>query len=245
MPEGSKDEASRDFLLAGLCGSMSFLIRPFDQVAIFSPLGAYLLLLALKRKVAVRQLLWFGMSQAIGVLLLLAYNYLQTGNPLTVGLPRRLCRPLFDFRLPGRQFIAEYFLHLLVWAFPFMPLLALLYSVWLGETGRRSLAEQRWDALLFLVFLSNVLWYAFVPFHYWAGYGPRYYYGSFFALALLGARGAVALIDRLKRRWASGERAGLAAVALGICLASEPLLGFPGQARRGQSAYRCSPGPVS
>jgi hypothetical protein len=215
---GIEGKASRDFLLAGLCGSMSFLIRPFDQVAVFSPLGAYLLLLVLKRKVAVWQLLWFGISHMAGVLLLLAYNYLQTGNPLTLGYQVGYDGPLFDLRLLGRQFIPEYFLHLLVWTFPFVPPLALLYTIWPGGTGKKSLTEQRWDSLLFLVFLSNVFCYAFVPFHYWAGYGPRYYYGSFFALALLGARGAVALMNRLNPRWTTGERAGFAAVALGICL---------------------------
>jgi Dolichyl-phosphate-mannose-protein mannosyltransferase len=215
---GIEKEASRDFFLAGLCGSMSFLIRPFDQVAIFSPLGAYLLLLVLKRKVAVRQLLWLAVSHTLGVLLMLAYNYLQTGNPLTVGYHVGYDGSLFDLRLLGRQFIAEYLLHLLVWTFPFLPLLALLYNIWPGATGRRSLTEQRWDTLLLLVFLSNVFWYAFVPFHYWAGYGPRYYYGSFFAVALLGARGAMALMNRLKTRAAGEVRVGFAAVALGICL---------------------------
>lgn len=58
---GIERHASRDFLLAGLCGSMSFLIRPFDQVAVFSPLGAYLLLLVLRREVSVRQsVVWHG-----------------------------------------------------------------------------------------------------------------------------------------------------------------------------------------
>jgi 4-amino-4-deoxy-L-arabinose transferase-like glycosyltransferase len=215
---GIERKASRDFFLSGLCGSMSFLIRPFDQVAIFSPLGVYLLLLVFKRKVTVQQLLWFGMSHAIGGLLLLAYNYLQTGNPLTTGYHVGYGYPLFDLRMLGRQFISEYFLHLLVWTFPFAPLLALLYSIWPGAMGRRTLTEQRWDTLLLVIFLSNVFWYAFVPFHYWDAYGPRYYYGSFFAVALLGARGAVALTNRINPRWGSRARAGFAAVALGICL---------------------------
>jgi hypothetical protein len=225
--KGIERAASRDFFLAGICGSMSFLIRPFDQMAIFSPLGAYLLLLALKRRVTVRQLLWFGMSHALGVLLLLAYNYLQTGDPLILGYRVGYGAPLFDFHLLGRQFIGEYFLHLLVWTFPFVPLLALIYGIWPGETGKNSLTEQRWDALLFLVFLSNVFWYAFIPFHYWAGYGPRYYYGSFFAVALLGARGAVALMNRLHPRGLDGVRVGFAAVALGICLMFSLLWLFP------------------
>jgi hypothetical protein len=224
---GVEREASRDFLLAGLCGSVSFLIRPFDQVAIFSPLGAYLLLLALKRKVRVRQLLWLGLGHAIGVVLLLAYNYLQTGNPLTMGYDVGYEERLFDLRFPGREFIPEYFLHLLVWTFPFLPLLALLYGIWPGETRKGSVTEQRWDAMLFLVFLANVFWYAFVPFHYWAGYGPRYYYGSFFAVALLGARGLTAVLNRFDRHGVSGGRAGFAAVTLGICLTFSLLWLFP------------------
>ena len=224
---GIERHASRDFLLAGLCGSMSFLIRPFDQVAVFSPLGAYLLLLVLRREVLGRQLLWFGMGQAVGVLLTLAYNYLQTGNSLTMGYHVGYGGPLFDFRLLGRQFVAEYFFHLLAWTFPFLPLLALIYSLWLGKTGKRSLTERRWDTLLFLVFLSNVCWYVFVPFHYWAGYGPRYYYGSFFAVALLGARGMVALISRFAPRGADAERVGFAAVALAVCLALSLCWLFP------------------
>jgi hypothetical protein len=224
---GMERHASHDFLLAGLCGSMSFVIRPFDQMAVFSPLGAYLVLLVLRKEMAVRQLLWFGMGHAVGVLLLLAYNYLQTGDSLTMGYHVGYGGPLFDFRLLGRQFIAEYFLHLLAWTFPFLPLLALIYSLWLGKTGKRSLTERRWDTLLFLVFLSNIFWYVFVPFHYWAGYGPRYYYGSFFAVALLGARGVVALINRLAPRGADGERVGFAAVALGICLALSLCWLFP------------------
>jgi hypothetical protein len=52
---GIELQMNRDFLWAGLCGSMSSLIHPFDQVAAFCPLGAYLLLLALRGRVAVRQ----------------------------------------------------------------------------------------------------------------------------------------------------------------------------------------------
>jgi hypothetical protein len=228
--KGIESKASRDLLLAGLCGSMSFLIRPFDQVAVFSPLGAYLLVLALRREVAVRQLVWFGMSHALGVLLMLAYNYLQTGNPLTMGYHVGYGGSLFDPYLRGRQFIPEYFLHLLVWTFPFVPMLAFIYSIysiWPGAMQKKSLIEQRWDVLLLLIFLSNVFWYAFVPFHFWVGYGPRYYYGSFFAVALLGARGMVALIDRLSPRWTSRERRGLAAVVLGICLTLSIFWLFP------------------
>src|SRR5262249_26076400 len=225
--KGIEKEASGDFFLAGICGSMSFLIRPFDQVAIFFPLGAYLLLLACKRKVGVRQLLWFGMSHAIGVLLLLTYNHLQTGNPLTLGYHAGYGAPLFEFYPRGVQFMGEYFLHLLVWTFPFVPLLALLYSIWPSEMGKKSLTEQHWDTLLCLVFLSNVFWYAFVPFHYWAGYGPRYYYGSFFAVALIGARGAVALMNLLHLHGADGGRVGFAAVALGTCLTFSLFWLFP------------------
>jgi hypothetical protein len=119
---GITRQTDHDFLWAGLCGSMSFLIRPFDQVVVFCPLGAYLVL---------------------------------------------------------------------------------------------------------LVLLSNVLRYAFVPCHYWAGYGPRYYYASFFALALLGARGAMAVLDRLKRCWPTGEGGGLAATDLGICAALSVFWVFP------------------
>jgi hypothetical protein len=198
---------------------MSFLIRPFDQVAAFCLLGAYLLLLTLRGDVALRQLVWFGMGHSIGVLLLLGYNFLQTGHPLTMGYHVGYGQLLFDLHLPGRHFVAEYLLQLLIWAFPFMPLLAFLYSIWLGRAWDKSPSERRWDALLLLAFLSNVLWYTFVPFHYWAGYGPRYYYASFFALVLLGAGGAMALLDRLKRRWPAGEGVGLVAAALGLCSA--------------------------
>ena len=89
------------------------------------------------------------------------------------------------------------------------------------------MACQRWDALLLLVLLSNVLCYTFVPFHHWAGYGPRYYYASFFALALIGARGAMAVLDHLKRCWPTGEGVGLAAAALGICSALSVFWVFP------------------
>jgi hypothetical protein len=225
--KGIESQASRAFLLTGLCGSMSFLIRPFDQVAVGSPLGAYLLVLVWRREVAVRQVVWFGISHALGVLLMLAYNYVQTGNPLTIGYHVGYDGTLFDPYLGGRQFIPEYFLHLLIWTFPFVPLLVLLYSIWPGAKQTRSLTEQRWDALLLLIFLSNVFWYAFVPFHYWVGYGPRYYYGSFFAVALLGARGMVALLGGLSPRWTSRERQGLAAVALGTCLTLSVVWLFP------------------
>ncbi len=171
---GIERGADRDFLLAGLCGSTSFLIRPFDQAVIFCPLRAYLLLLAMRRQIAVRQVVWLGMSHALGVLLLLGYNTLQTGHPLTMGYHVGYGSPLFDLHFPGRHFIAEYLLHLLVWTFPFVPLLALLYSLRLGETKPKNPSEQRWDALLFLVCLANIIGYAFVPFHYWVGYGPRY-----------------------------------------------------------------------
>jgi hypothetical protein len=134
---------------------------------------------------------------------------------------------LFDLYLSGRRFIPEYCLHLLVWTFPFVPLLALVYSIWPGARRTRGRRERRWDALLFLVCLSNIFWYAFVPFHYWVGYGPRYYYGSFFAVALLGARGAVALLKRLSPRWTTRERQGFAAVALGTCVIFSVFWVFP------------------
>jgi hypothetical protein len=203
--KGVESKASCDFLWAGLCGSMSFLIRPLDQVAVFSPLGVYLLVLALRREVAIPQLVWFGMSHALGVLLMLTYNYLQTGNPLTMGYQLGYDAVLFDLYLSGRQFIPEYCLHLLVWTFPFVPLLALIYSIWPGARQTKGHREQRWDTLLFLVCMSTIFWYAFVPFHYWVGYDPRYYYGSFFAVALLGAGGTVALLNRLSPRWTSRE----------------------------------------
>lgn len=224
---GIDRRARLDFLWAGLCGSMSFPIRPFDQVAVFCPLGGYLLLLALRGEVRGRQLVWVAIGHGLGVLLLLGYNGLQSGQPLTMGYHVGYGQPLFDLHLPGRRFIAEYLLHLLVWAFPLMPPLAFLYSVWLAETSTRSPSARRWDALFFLVILSNVLGYAFVPFHYWVGYGPRYYYVSFFALALLGARGAMALLDRLKRRWPAEEAIGLVTVALVICTAVSLLWVFP------------------
>jgi hypothetical protein len=216
---GIERQTRHDFLWAGLCGSMSLLIRPFDQVVAFCPLGAYLLLLARRGHLVVRPLAWLAVGHSVGVLLLLGYNFLQTGHPLTMGYHVGSGQSLFELSLPGRRFIAEYLLHLLVWAFPLMPPLALLYSVWPGKTSAKRPSEQRWDALLLLVLLSNVLCYAFVPFHSWAGYGPRYYYASFFALALLGARGAMAGLDRLKRCWPTGQGVGLAAAALGICSA--------------------------
>jgi hypothetical protein len=206
---GIERRSTGEFLWAGLCGSMSFLIRPFDQVAAFGPLGVYLLLLTWRGEVTLRQLGWFSMGHSVGVLLLLGYNFLQSGHPLTTGYQVGYGQPLFDLYLPGRYFIVEYLLHLLVWAFPLMPLLGLLYSIWPGQAWVKRPSERRWDALFLLVFLSNVLWYAFVPFHSWAGYGPRYYYASFFALALLGAKGAMALLNRLKRRWPAGEGVGL------------------------------------
>jgi hypothetical protein len=224
---GIERKTNGAFLWAGLCGSMSFLIRPFDQMAVFCPLGAYFLLRTLRGAMAVRQLVWFGMGHCVGVFLLFGYNLLQTGHWLTMGYHVGYGQPLFDLYLPGRDFFAEYILHLLTWAFPFMPILALLYSVWLGRGWAKSASEQRWDALFLLVFLSNILGYAFVPFHYWAGYGPRYYYASFFALALLGARGAMALLDRPKRRWPAGEGIGLATAALGICSALSLLWMLP------------------
>lgn len=224
---GLERKTTSDLVWAGLCGSMSWLIRPFDQTAVFCPLGAYLLFLALRGDVAVRQVVGFGMAHGVGVLLLFGYNFLQTGHPLTMGYHVGYGQPLFDPYFPGRHFIAEYLLHLLVWAFPFLPPLAFLYSLWPEGTWAKSLSAQRWDALLLLVFLANVVWYAFVPFHYWVGYGPRYYYASFFALALLGAGGAVALLERLKRRWPAGEGVGLAAVALGICAALSLFWVFP------------------
>ena len=224
---GIARQTDHDFLWAGLCGSMSFLIRPFDQVVAFCPLGAYLVLLVWRGHLVVRQITWLAIGHGVGVILLLGYNFLQTGHPLTMGYHVGSGQSLFELSLPGRHFIVEYLRHLLVWAFPLMPSLALLYSVWAGKTWGKAQSERRWDALLLLVLLSKVLWYVFVPFHYWAGYGPRYYYASFFALALLGARGAMAVLESLKRCWPTGEGVGLAAAALGICAALSVFWVFP------------------
>jgi hypothetical protein len=188
---GIERRACHDWLWPGLCGSMALLIRPLDQLAVLAPLGGYVLLLVLGRRLAVRHAACLGLGHGVGGLL--AYNWAQTGHPLTMGYHVGYGQPLFALHLPGLPFVADYILQLCIWAFPFVPLLALLQGLWLAKASARPDSPPHWDVLLLLVFLSAVLGYAGVPFHPLAGCGPRYYYASWSALALLAAKGAVTL----------------------------------------------------
>ncbi|MBI4640452.1 MAG: glycosyltransferase family 39 protein [Candidatus Tectomicrobia bacterium] len=193
--KGMREKWLWDFVLAGLCGAVSFLIRPFDQMIISALLGSWLLLLLWRKEISFAHIIGFSLTHAVGPLLLMGYNFLQNGHPFVMGYQLALYtdETLLAPFLPGWKYLGGYLLELFLWTFP-TSLIALFGLLWFKKKRIPSVHWKSSETFLLLTCLFFIFFYLFVPYHYLEGYGPRYYYSAFFALALLGGRGAIALL---------------------------------------------------
>jgi 4-amino-4-deoxy-L-arabinose transferase-like glycosyltransferase len=185
------------FLLAGLSGSASFLVRPFDQCAVLVPIGIFLIVSRMRKQLATHHIASFALGQLSGVLLFLLYNALQNGHPLVTGY--HVADSWMDRWIGPESWMwaydVHYFVKLLTWSFPGIPLLALVALVSTGPERMR-----RWERCLASVLFSIMIAYAMIAFPEGPGYGPRYYYSGFLALPLLGARGFAVLLKKSTER---------------------------------------------
>jgi hypothetical protein len=221
---------------AGLAWSMLFLNRPWTALWLVAPLALVSALAAgqaLRRgaRLALRRWLLLALAAALGPAATLLYQWALTGDPLLN--PMLLW---WDFDRPGfgpgsgghgphtverglentGRNLSLLATHLFGWPFG----LSLLFVPLPFLLRRASWA----DALLLAAVASHVVGYV----AYWADgimYGPRYYYESLGSLALLSARGVLALHAALVAsaiRW-------LPAALLGALVAANVVSYLPGQ----------------
>lgn len=183
--------------LAGLSLGYAFALRPLTAIGVFAPIGVYLLIYYRKQVFSWRSA-WFILGFGVMFALLLADNYVMTGNTLKISHPigSFLNDPESVFSLANIQsglnhsdttlpFISpvifyNFIPHLLL-AIAFIPIIVL---------------RRRQDILLLCIFLSLVGVYMLTYAEGLHGYGPRYYYESFFALFILAAQGIMWIVEQ-------------------------------------------------
>ena len=218
---------------AGVAFTGLWLSRPLTAVAVVVPCALWALWLA--RRPAWRVgVLVMGLISVLALVLLLGYNALTTGHPLVFGY--QLWWP-FDrvgfgpgIGVRGEHTLGQGWqntkenLHALAhWLFGWPgalsvlpPLLGVAQAILQLAAGRRDRACA-WDVVLASLTVCLIVAYM----AYWVSgqmYGPRYYFESLGALALLSARGLLwlnALGMHLLERIGLGRR-GRAYAALGI-----------------------------
>ena len=197
---GLKRASPCAMILGGLCGSLSFLIRPLEQVAVCSACGLFCLLPSVRRHSSLRAGVVFLGTHLVGVMLLLGYHTLQNGHPLVSGYQLgygATGAPNMQWTLPTWHYIDDYLADLVLWTVPGVPLVAGGYLCCMLR--RRHLDSQAlpWDSLLLFCCVAFIVQYALVAYPSLVGYGPRYYYSLLFAVVLLAARGSIALMAHL------------------------------------------------
>ena len=178
-------------LLAGLSLNIAFLIRPYPTIAVSLPILIYLFFISLKKKkLPIYHLGIIALAIIVALLILLAYNYIQTGSVFLT--PMEYYNP-FDklgFGLRSEDISIEpkpytimmglknMFLNLALLNINSVRFLFIfLFFVLISK-------KDKWDIILFGTILTIIVFHLF----YFARY-TRYYYASFFALFLLAARG--------------------------------------------------------
>ncbi|MBI4640453.1 MAG: glycosyltransferase family 39 protein, partial [Candidatus Tectomicrobia bacterium] len=127
--KGIEEDSLRSPAIGGLLGSISFLIRPFDQAAILLACGAFCLSSSIRERENLRWGGIFFFAHLVGVLMLMGYNFLQNGHPLVMGYHLAYGASNIEMTLPGLQYIDDYLRDLLIWTVPGMPLIAGGYIV--------------------------------------------------------------------------------------------------------------------
>ena len=197
LMQGWEERSSLYFFLAGLSGSASFLVRPFDQCAILIPIGLFLVVSVVRQYLGTHHVVWFGLGHLNGFLLFLFYNTLQNGHPFVTGyhVADQWMERWFGPELWMWEYSVSYLGELLTWSFPFLPMLA-LYTFFSSSHGR----GKQWERCLASILFALIIAYALIAFPEGPGYGPRYYYSGFLAIPLLGAKGFVLLFATVKKR---------------------------------------------
>src|SRR5262249_30204014 len=77
LMQGWEESSALYLFLAGLSGSASFLVRPFDQCAVLIPVGIFLVVSRVRKQLGTHHVAAFGLGQLHGFLLFLLYNTLQ------------------------------------------------------------------------------------------------------------------------------------------------------------------------
>lgn len=203
------------FVCAGLSGSASLLVRPFDQGAVLAPVGIFLGVALVRQHLRWHHVTLFGLGQLQGVLLFLLYNTLQNGHPLLTGyhVADAWMERWFIPSWPMLVYNVSYLWKLLTWSFPGLPLLALVPLCTAAPAGVR-----RWEWCCAAMLLAVIAAYALIAFPDGPAYGPRYYYSGFLAIPLLGARGLVWLSETYTPRLLIPYLLGATALMVGLVL---------------------------
>ena len=197
LMQGWEERSSLYFFLAGLSGSASFLVRPFDQCAVLIPVGIFLGVSVVRKQLGTNSVAAFGLGHLNCFLLFLFYNTLQNGHPLVTGyhVADQWMERWFGPELWMWQYHVSYLVKLLTWSFPALPILALV-TLFSSAPER----VKRWERCLASILFALIVAYAMIAFPEGPAYGPRYYYSGFLAIPLLGARGFVLLFEASKKR---------------------------------------------
>ena len=188
---------ARRLLAAGAVGSLALVLHNPVPHAVF----ALPWLAALLRRRGVRAFAWLALGY-LPLVLLLGVGWLPVRGgvadpsaPATTGrLLARAANLLTDaFALPSGSLLYARLLglaELVIWAAPFLPVLALL-----GWRVARRGSPLR---LLGASALATLFLYCFIPFDQGHGWGYRYFHAAWSSLPLLGA---AALVDSRAARW--------------------------------------------
>ena len=197
LMQGWQERSSLYFFLAGISGSASFLVRPFDQCVVLIPVGVFLVVSRVRKQLGTKHVALFGLGQLNGFLLFLLYNTLQNGHPFMTGyhVADAWMEQWFGLELWMWEYNVSYLGKLLTWSFPALPILA-LYTLFSPAPERLK----RWERGLASILFALIIAYAMIAFPEGPAYGPRYYYSGFVAIPLLGAKGFVRLFETLNKR---------------------------------------------
>ncbi len=176
------------FVVMGLAAGMALLIRPFTAVAALAPFALYLGVRLWRtrgwRTLGGQGALAIG-TCAVGVVVFVGYNYLQTGDPLR--MPFVAYNPIDTLRLTSPRgwmlgsrvdLLVDRLVSLTKWV-PLAPLLVLLYLV---DPRAPDKAKGR---LLALSCAALLIAHFFLLGDGGHQYGPRYIYESLSAVVLL------------------------------------------------------------
>ncbi|MGE3537857.1 MAG: glycosyltransferase family 39 protein [Candidatus Tectimicrobiota bacterium] len=184
-------------LLGGVCGSLSFLIRPLEQVTLLAACGLFCLLPSVRRRHGLKIGSLFCGTHLLGLGLLLGYHTVQNGHPLVSGYQLGYSASgaaNIAWTLPTWHYIDDYLQALLLWTTPGLLLAAVGYGGYVLSSRQRQRRTPDGDVLLLLTCGTYLLVYATVAYPSLVGYGPRYYYSLLGSIALLAARGSVVCV---------------------------------------------------
>jgi 4-amino-4-deoxy-L-arabinose transferase-like glycosyltransferase len=180
--------------LGGLSIGYAFALRPLTTAGVFLPIGLYFLFLRRKEILALRSL-WLVAGFLVLMALLVADNHLLTGEYSKFGHPTAIFRDSRALVSPsnlqtGLNMTDSTFAYLSpIIFYSFIPHIILALAL-----IPVFFIRKKEDFLCILIFISLVGFYSMIYTHGIHGYGPRYFFESFFALFILAARGILWLV---------------------------------------------------